>query len=57
MIIKINYFNEMNIFEDNVAKFKAMLIQKYIDDLNITDEIKIKVKKMVCAELQKKEKS
>ena len=53
MQLKVNYPEEKTMFENNVAKFKALLIQKYIDDLNVSDDIKKKIKKLVCEELQK----
>ena len=53
MQLKVNYPEEKTMFENHVAKFKALLIQKYIDDLNVSDDIKKKIKKLVCEELQK----
>ena len=40
-------------FEKNVAKLKALLIHKYIENLNVTDEIKKKIQNLICEELQK----
>ena len=52
MLVFINEVKDKNGFEDKVAYLKALLINEYISKLNISKEMKNKVKKEVIKKLQ-----
>lgn len=53
MNLIINYPKDKTILENEVAHIKALLMKKYIDDLNIESKSKILIKKELKKELSK----
>ena len=53
MQLIINYPKDKETLENQVAHIKAILMKKYIDDLNIENKYKIIIKKKLKEELSK----
>ena len=51
MILKINYPEDKNTFEDMVACLRALLIQETINNLEVSSEIKNIIKKEVIKKM------
>ena len=51
MLLEINKANNESEFENRVVWFKAMMIQEYINKLDVSQETKLKVKKEVIKKL------
>jgi len=52
MNIIMNFPKDKNVLEDKVAYIRALLMQKYIDDLLISEEQKYNINKYLIEELQ-----
>ena len=52
MKLFMNYPNDKNMLEDRIAYIRATLMQKYIEDVNIKEEEKRKIRTTLKEELK-----
>ena len=52
MNIIFNFLKDENNIEDGIVYIRALLMQRYIDNLNVNDEIKLKIKENLIKKLR-----